>query len=94
MARHCENGLAVAEFLKGHPKVAWVRYPGLEGDPYYERARKYLPNGTCGVVSFGVKGGREAASKFMAGWSWPPLPPMWPTPRPACFTPPVPPTAR
>ena len=67
MAKHCENGLAVARFLKDHPKVAWVRYPGLEGDPYYERARKYLPNGTCGVVSFGVKGGREAASKFMAG---------------------------
>ena len=67
MARHCENALAVARFLKGHPKVSWVRYPGLEGDPYYERARKYLPNGTCGVVSFGVKGGREAASKFMAG---------------------------
>ena len=67
VARHCENGLAVAKFLKDHPKVAWVRYPGLEGDPYYERAQKYLPNGTCGVVSFGVKGGREAASKFMAG---------------------------
>ena len=67
MARHCENALAVARFLKGHPKVSWVRYPGLEGAPYYERARKYLPNGTCGVVSFGVKGGREAASKFMAG---------------------------
>ena len=67
MARHCENALAVARFLKGHPKVSWVRYPGLEGDPYYERARKYLPNGTCGVVSFGVKGGREAASRLMAG---------------------------
>ena len=67
VARHCENGLAVAKFLKDHPKVAWVRYPGLEGDPYYERAQKYMPNGTCGVVSFGVKGGREAASKFMAG---------------------------
>lgn len=67
VAKHCENGLAVAKFLKDHPKVAWVRYPGLEGDPYYERAQKYMPNGTCGVVSFGVKGGREAASKFMAG---------------------------
>ena len=65
MARHCENALAVARFLKGHPKVSWVRYPGLEDDPYYERAQKYLPNGTCGVVSFGVKGGREAATKFM-----------------------------
>ena len=67
VAKHCENGLAVAKFLKDHPKVAWVRYPGLEGDPYYQRAQKYMPNGTCGVVSFGVKGGREAASKFMAG---------------------------
>ena len=47
--------------------MACVRYPGLEGDPYYQRAQKYMPNGTCGVVSFGVKGGREAASKFMAG---------------------------
>ena len=67
VAKHCENALAVAKFLKDHPKVAWVRYPGLEGDPYYERAKKYLPNGSCGVVSFGVKGGRAAASKFMAG---------------------------
>ena len=67
MARHCENALAVARFLKGHPKVSWVRYPGLEGDPYYERARKYLPNGTCGVVTFGVQGGRKAAETFMAG---------------------------
>ena len=67
MAKHCENALAVAQFLKNHPKVSWVRYPGLEGDPYYDRARKYLPHGTCGVVSFGVKGGREGASRFMAG---------------------------
>ena len=67
MAKHCENGLAVAKFLKDHPKVAWVRFPGLEGDSQYELARKYMPNGTCGVVSFGVKGGRKAAEKFMAG---------------------------
>ena len=65
MARHCENGLAVAKFLKNHPKVSWVTYPGLEGDKYYELARKYMPNGTCGVVSFGVKGGRKAAETFM-----------------------------
>jgi O-acetylhomoserine (thiol)-lyase len=65
MARHCENGLAVAKFLKNHPKVSWVSYPGLEGDQYYELAQKYLPNGTCGVVSFGVKGGRAAAESFM-----------------------------
>ena len=67
MARHCANGQAVAERLAEHPKVAWVRYPGLEGDQYHDLAQKYLPDGTCGVISFGVKGGREAAGKFMAG---------------------------
>ena len=66
MARHCENGLAVAKFLENHPKVAWVTYPKLKSDKYYELAEKYLPNGACGVVSFGVKGGREAAAAFMA----------------------------
>ena len=65
MPRHCENGLAVAKFLKDHPKVSFVTYPGLEGDKYYELAQKYMPNGTCGVVSFGVKGGRQAAETFM-----------------------------
>jgi len=65
MARHCENGQAVAEYLQKHPKIAWVRYSGLPGDPYYETARKYLPDGVCGVVSFGVKGGRQAAEAFM-----------------------------
>ena len=65
MQRHCENGLAVAEFLKSHENVAWVSYPSLEGDKYYELSKKYMPNGTCGVVSFGVKGGRAAAEKFM-----------------------------
>ena len=65
MARHCENALAVAKYLKGSPKVAWVTYPGLEGDKYYDIAKKYMPNGTCGVVSFGVKGGRTAAEAFM-----------------------------
>ncbi len=63
--RHCENGLAIATFLQHHPAVAWVRYPGLEGDPYHAVAQKYMPNGTCGVVSFGVKGGRDAAQKVM-----------------------------
>ena len=67
MARHCENGLAVAKYLQSHPKVAWVKYPGLEGDKHYALAQKYMNSQTCGVVSFGVKGGREAASKFMAG---------------------------
>ncbi len=67
MAKHCENGLAVAKYLQAHPKVAWVRFPGLEGDSQYQLAQKYMPNGTCGVVSFGVKGGRKAAEKFMAG---------------------------
>ena len=65
MQRHCENGLAVAQFLQQHPRVAWVRYPGLEGDSEYELAAKYMPKGTCGVVSFGVEGGREAAEAFM-----------------------------
>lgn len=66
MAQHCKNGQSVAEFLYGHPKVAWVRYCGLPDDPNYDLAQKYLPNGSCGVVSFGVKGGREAAERFMA----------------------------
>jgi len=65
MQRHCENGLAVAKFLSKHPNVAWVKYPNLEGDADHELACKYLPNGSCGVVSFGVKGGRAAAEKFM-----------------------------
>ena len=65
MQRHCENGLAVAKFLKSHKNVTWVKYPDLEGDEFYDLAKKYLPNGSCGVVSFGVKGGRAAAEKFM-----------------------------
>jgi len=67
MKKHCENAQAVAEFLVRHPKVAWVSYAGLPGDKYHERAKKYMPNGTCGVVTFGVKGGRAAAERFMAG---------------------------
>ena len=63
--KHCENGLAVAKYLKNNEKVAWVSYPDLEGDKYYDLAKKYLPNGSCGVVSFGVKGGRAAAEKLM-----------------------------
>lgn len=63
--RHCENALAVAEFLSKNDKIEWVNYPGLEGNKYYDRAKKYMPDGTCGVVSFGVKGGREAAETFM-----------------------------
>ena len=65
MERHCANGLAVATFLKSHPNVTWVTYASLEGDKYYDLAQKYMPKGTCGVVSFGVKGGRKAAEKFM-----------------------------
>jgi len=65
MQRHCENALAVAKFLESSDKVEWVNYAGLESSKYYERAKKYMPNGTCGVVSFGVKGGRPAAEKFM-----------------------------
>ena len=67
MAKHCANAQGVAEFLQKHEKAAWVRYAGLPGDKYYELAQKYLPNGCCGVVSFGVKGGRTAAERFMAG---------------------------
>ena len=65
MERHCENALKVAQFLEQHEKIAWVNYPGLASSPYHARAQKYMPKGTCGVVSFGVKGGREAASRFM-----------------------------
>jgi O-acetylhomoserine (thiol)-lyase len=67
MARHCENGQAVAEFLAAHPKVAKVNYCGLPGDPYHALAQKYLPKGSCGVVSFELRGGREAAGIFMKG---------------------------
>ena len=63
--RHVANATAIAKFLKGHKNVAWVNYPGLEGDKYYELAKKYMPKGTCGVISFGVKGGRKAAEDFM-----------------------------
>ncbi len=65
MAQHCKNGMAVAEYLAAHPKIAWVKHPSLPGDEYYELAQKYLPNGSCGVVSFGVVGGRTAAETFM-----------------------------
>lgn len=65
MPRHCENALAVAKYLSGHEKVAWVEYPGLEGSKYYERAQKYMPNGTCGVLCFGIKGGVEKSINFM-----------------------------
>ena len=67
MQRHCQNGLAVAKYLASDPRIAWVKYPSLEGDKDYELAKKYCPNGTCGVVSFGVKGGRKAAEEFMKG---------------------------
>ena len=63
--RHCENAQKVAEFLQSHEKISWVQYCGLPGDKYYELGQKYLPNGSCGVVSFGVKGGRQAAEEFM-----------------------------
>ncbi|HHW23931.1 MAG TPA: O-acetylhomoserine aminocarboxypropyltransferase/cysteine synthase [Clostridiales bacterium] len=65
MPRHCENALAVARFLEGHKKVAWINYPGLESSKYYSLAKKYMPAGTSGVLSFGVSGGREAATRFM-----------------------------
>ena len=65
MARHCENALAVAQFLKTRPEIAWVNYCHLEDDKQYELATKYMPNGSCGVISFGIKGGREKATRFM-----------------------------
>lgn len=65
MERHCSNAQAVAEFLESHEKVAWVNYPGLKNNKYYELAQKYMPNGTCGVISFGLKGGRKAAEELM-----------------------------
>ena len=65
MPRHCETALKVATFLENHPSVDWVNYPGLASNRYYERAQKYLPGGSCGVVSFGVKGGRSAAETVM-----------------------------
>ena len=65
MARHCENAQVIAEHLAEHPHVSWVNYPGLEGDKYHALATKYMPNGTCGVISFGCTGGREAAERFM-----------------------------
>ena len=65
MERHCLNAQKVAEYLEKHEKIGWVNYPGLPSNRYYETAQKYMPKGTCGVVSFGVKGGRAAAEKFM-----------------------------
>ena len=63
--RHCDSALKVAKFLEENENIAWVNYPGLESNKYYETASKYLPNGSCGVISFGVKGGRKAAEEFM-----------------------------
>ena len=65
MERHCQNALAVAKFLQGHPQVAWVNYPGLPGNKYYELARKYLPKGASGLLSFGIKGSARAGEKFI-----------------------------
>ena len=65
MKQHCNNGQKVAEFLASEKNVEWVNYPGLKGNKYYDLAQKYMPNGTCGVISFGIKGGRAAAEKFM-----------------------------
>ena len=65
MERHCSNAMKTAQWLEQHEKIAWVNYPGLKSSPYYDLAAKYMPNGTCGVISYGIKGGREAAMKFM-----------------------------
>lgn len=65
MPRHYENALALAKYLKANDKISWISFPGLEGNSQYELAQKYLPKGSCGVIAFGIKGGREAATKFM-----------------------------
>ena len=65
MPRHCENAQKVAEYLQSREDVAWINYPGLENDKYHALAQKYMPNGTCGIISFGLKGGRQAAGEFM-----------------------------
>ena len=65
MERHCENAMKVAKFLENNSNVDWVNYPGLESNKYYDLANKYMPNGTCGVISFGVKGGKAEAAKMM-----------------------------
>lgn len=65
VARHCENAKRVAEFLSSNDKISWVKYPGLDGYKRNDLVKKYLPGGSCGVISFGVKGGREASVKFM-----------------------------
>ena len=65
MERHCANALAMARYLEKNDKISWVNYPGLEGNRYHALAEKYMPNGSCGVISFGIKGGREAAQRFM-----------------------------
>ena len=67
MDRHCENALKVAQFLKSHPKVAWVNYPGLPDDKYHTLAKKYLPKGASGLLNFGIKGGAQAGVKFIEG---------------------------
>ena len=63
--RHCENALKAAQWLENDGRISWIEYPGLKSSKYYDLARKYMPNGTSGVISFGIKGGREAATKFM-----------------------------
>ena len=65
MRVHCENALKVATYLKNHPKVEWIHYPGLEDDKYHEAAKKYMPRGTCGVMCFGLKGDKKEAVTFM-----------------------------
>jgi O-acetylhomoserine (thiol)-lyase len=65
MQRHCENAYQVATYLKNHEKVAWVSYPDLEGDRYHNLAKRYMPNGTCGVLTFGLKSGRQGAMEMM-----------------------------
>ena len=63
--RHCENATKVAQYLEANDKISWINYPSMPSSKYYDLAQKYMPNGTCGVICFGIKGGRAAATKFM-----------------------------
>jgi O-acetylhomoserine (thiol)-lyase len=76
MERHCANALAVAKFLKDHPRVSWVNYPGLPDSPYAELAKKYLPNGVGGILTFGIKGGWAAGVQFIEVCNSSPISPM------------------
>ena len=94
MERHCSNALKVAQFLQADPRVAWVDYPDLEGNPNHALAKKYMPHGTCGVVSFGVKAAGKPPPSLWTAWRWPLWSPMWQTCAPAASIRPAPLTGK